>query len=336
MYGPDASPGVQVAVVGAGAIGCTLGALLGRAGHEVSLVARGEQLEALRKGLRLDVPGASLTLQPRVADHLEGDPELLVLATKRADLEAACRQAASVSRRATVLAIQNGLGAEAIAARHFDDVAGGVTGIVAQVVSPARVEAVKLGMVIGREGRPVDARAMDIARALSQAGIPSRTTDNLAGARWTKLIVNLNNALPAATGLGVRALYAQPGIPALAARMLREGVLVADAEKVRLETLALASARALRAIAVLPTPVAASIVAARARRLTREGDIEGSMLQDLRRGRTTEVRDLNGALVERARRHGLPTPVNAALVGAVERVERGERFMSASELARLA
>jgi 2-dehydropantoate 2-reductase len=330
---------VRVAVVGAGAIGCTLGGVLAaRGGAEVTLIARGAQLEALRRdGLRLGLPDGELRLRLPAEGELRERPDLLVLAVKRPDLDGAAKAASQVARGARALTVQNGLGAEEEAARHVgDDIVGGVTGIIAEFTKPGVVRAARLGMVLGRARGPADAGVREVAGLLQRAGIPSSSTDHFEGARWTKLLLNLNNALPAATGRGVRELYTNPRVPRLAAAMFREGWRVARAEGVALEPLPLAHPRLLRAIAALPLPLAAKLVQRRALRLTKEADITGSTLQSLLRGRPTEVEWLNGEVVRRGAARGVATPVNAALLEAVHRVERTGVFLPVERLAALA
>src|SRR6185312_2583161 len=83
---------VRIAIIGAGAVGGTLAALLGRAGHDVPVVARGENLRAIRQeGLRLDGGFGTVTARPTSVGHLTAAPELAILATKAQDAEGALR-----------------------------------------------------------------------------------------------------------------------------------------------------------------------------------------------------------------------------------------------------
>lgn len=327
---------MRVAVVGAGAIGCTLAAMLqARSGHEVTLVARGAQLRALQeRGLLLDgFPGLD-ALRVRAVDKLDARPDWLVLATKTQDLDAAAAGAAEHARGARVLTVQNGLAAETIAAEHFGErVVGCVVALDATFLEPGCVTVGSVGgLVAGRWGGPADARVRAAEALLRSAGLPCSGTDNFAGARWTKLLVNLNNALPAATGLTVQELYAHPGVPRFAARVLKEGLAVARAEGVKLEPIPWTSPALLRAVALLPAGLVGPMLARRVRRLFRRAPLYGSTLQSLKRGKATEIDWLNGEVVARGTRLGVPTPLNEALVGAVHAVERGGAFLEVGRL----
>lgn len=254
--------------MGAGAVGATLGGLLAlRAGADVALVARGAHLEALRaRGLRLEGVGEPSTLRLRAAARLEEAPDVLILATKLHDLDAAAAAAAPVAGEATVPTVQNGLQAEAIASRRFgaERVVGAAVALDALHLEPGRVRAGSIGgLVLGRPGGAAGPRAEGLAALLASAGIPARTTANFAGARWMKLLVNLNNALPAVTGMSVQELYAHEGPPRVMARLLREGLLVARAEGVRLEPLPWASPRLVRLAAAVPEALGGALLARR-------------------------------------------------------------------------
>ncbi len=298
-------------MLGAGAVGCALGAGLARVA-EVRLVARGDHLAALqRDGLLLD--GRRVRLP--AAERLEPGANLVIAAVKTQDLDGALAASRGALGQARVLTIQNGLAAEGIAARHVpaERVVGCVTALDAEMLEPGVV-------TVGRVGGLVLSGAPDVAALLSQAGFPTRVSANFAGARWTKLLVNLNNALLAATGLTAQEAYARRDLPRLSVRLVREGLAVARAEGVRLERIPWADPRQVALLARLPEEWAARLLAARVRRDAGSVPLRGSTQQSLLRGRSVEVAWLNGEVVARGRRLGVPTPANEAMVAAVERV----------------
>lgn len=316
---------MRVAVVGAGAIGCTLGAALAPR-HEVELVARGEHLRALReRGLVLDgkalkIPAVDVPL-PRA--------DLAILAVKTQDVEAAAPSAKDAAR---VLCIQNGLAAEGLAAKHVKgDVLGAVTAIDAEFLEPGVVTVGRVGgLVIGGRG------AEEIARVFAESGIPARATANLAGARWMKLLVNLNNAILAATGTTTQDAFRDARLARLGVRAMREGLAVAKAEGVRLEAIPWASPTLAAGLAGVPEALATRLLMMRARRLAGDVPLRGSTQQSLLRGKPTEVRWLNGEVTRRGRARGIPTPTNDALVAAVERVETSGEFLVPAQLLAMA
>lgn len=327
-----------VAVLGAGAVGCVVGARLAKAGVDVTLVARAAHAKTLReKGLTLTTGGASAVHPIRVADRLDFAPGLLILAVKTQDLRSACEDAKPWAGDATVVTLQNGLRAEEIAAEALgaERIVGGVVLFDAVFLEPGQVTLNRDGMLLVGSPTGNTAEARRVAGLLSR-GIATRVVANLRACRWTKLLVNLNNAIPAATGLPVQAAYAEPGVPALAVRMMREGLAVAGAAREAVASIPWASVPLIRALWLLPVGIASRILVRKARRLLRDVPALGSTLQSIRRGRLTEIDYLNGEIVGLGWKLGVPTPVNAALVAAVHEVEATGRFLSPAELLRRA
>ncbi|MEA3199073.1 MAG: 2-dehydropantoate 2-reductase [Thermoplasmata archaeon] len=316
---------MRVSVLGAGAIGCALGAAL--APHaEVELVARGAHLAALReKGLTLD----GRTLRLAASDRVTPGADLVIAAVKTQDLEAALAASRDAIGPAPVMTIQNGLAAEGLAALHVPEVVGCVTALDAEFLEPGVVTVGRVGGLV-LSGRP------DLAALFAKAGIPARVTRSFAGARWTKLLVNLNNTILAATGLTAQEAYARADLPRLSVRVVKEGLAVARAEGVRLEAIPWANPRQVAMLTRLPEPLAARLLAARVLRDAGAIPLRGSTQQSLMRGRGVEVAYLNGEIVRRGARHGIATPANDALVAAVEKVAASGQLIPPASLAALA
>lgn len=320
----------KVAIVGAGALGGLLGALLAERGHETILLVRQGSLERLRKGgLRIEggaygpdraVPVRAETVLP------EGwRADLAIVATKTQDLEAALAQHAPSFGETPVVALQNGLAqddmvlravgpARAVAAIASLDASHLQTG----VVRCERPGALTMGAV-RPEAAGVAGRAM---RILTEV-VDVRPARDVQGARWTKLLINLGNVVPALTGLSFQECARHPGLARAHVRLVREGLAVARAEGVRLAPLPWTSPRLLKAMALLPEGAARRAYAWRVARVLGDEPAYGSTWQSLERRRSVETGWLNGEVVRRGRSRGVPTPANAR---AVELAERGARL----------
>jgi 2-dehydropantoate 2-reductase len=99
-----------------------------------------------------------------------------------------------------------------------------------------------------------------------------------------------------------------------------------------LESLPEASVARFRLIGLLPTRLAGLLLAISARRIKTDWPLFGSTLQSLRRGRPTEIDYLNGEIVRLGEKVGAPTPLNAAIVDMVHRVERTRKFYTVKEI----
>jgi len=320
---------MRIAVVGAGAIGRTVAAALAHK-HDTTLVGRPGAPPTWTPVAGL--PGAIGV--PALADSAAG-ADLVFIATKWDGLEAACRDAAAQAAADAIgVPLLNGLAPEAVAARYFARVAGGVTAIEAEWLGGD--EAVRVGKVGGLVfgGPDGDLSAATIA-SLQFVGsaIASSLTADLHGARWTKLLMNLNNAITAATGTTVGEALARRDVARVAVMAMREASAVARAEGATLRPIPWANPRLITLLTRLPLPVAATVLSRKVAREWRGEGVMGSTLQSIKRGRPTEVAHLNGEVVRRADALGLEAPVNRALVQLVEEVSKRGGPVTCDELA---
>jgi 2-dehydropantoate 2-reductase len=198
---------------------------------------------------------------------------------------------------------------------------------------PGKVTVVYRGkLILGRPFGKRDGKLDEVARILNQA-VPTQVTNNIQGAHWLKLIVNLNNALPAITNQTMNQVYANASLRNLAVGLMREGLRVIDRANIRLESLPQVSVALTRLVNWMPSGIAGRIAAAKVRQLATEWPLWGSTLQSIQRGRPTEIDYLNGEIVELGKRYGEATPLNAKIVEWVHQVEGTGEFLSAEEIA---
>lgn len=324
---------MRVGVIGAGAVGGVIAALLDRAGHDVEVTARGAHLEAIgESGLRLSGGWGEHVAVVEAGDVLTRAPELAVVATKAQDAPAAIRENIRLLRGIPVLVVQNGLDgvAAAAAASPRSDIVGGLATFAASYLSPGEVSVTTPGPtyvgVLGDDDVP----ARYVARILGEV-MPMVVLTNFAGAQWTKLIINQVNALPAITGLSVQEVVAHGGLRRLMTASIREAVRVGRASRVRFEKLQGLGRRALWWFSIAPLWAGEVLPRLMARRMGRVPN-PGSTLQSIRRGQATEIDHLNGAVVRAAEALGRPAPVNALLVQLVHEVEESGRFFTPDEV----
>ena len=327
---------MRISVIGAGAVGGALAALLHGAGHEIAVVARGATAVAIAAdGLRLRGHRGSRTVRPDVVHSPAPGSELVVVAVRTYQLDGAIAPHRAAIGAAPVLVAQNGLNGPDRAATLLGRERGrGVLGGLA--LFPATNAGAGEVLLTGPGGLRIGAAHpadLPLARRIAgefAAALPTAATANLTGALWMKLLVNHVNALPAITGTSVQATSRHPLLRGALAESLAESVRVADALGVRFE-----------GVGVLHPHHAAAIRAGRAdevvgSRLAHAFGVRpnpASTLQSLRRGQPTEIDDLNGAVVRAAARLRLPAPVNTRLVALVHEVERRGRFFRAAATA---
>jgi 2-dehydropantoate 2-reductase len=327
---------MRIAVIGAGAVGGLVAALAARAGHEVLVTARGEHAEAIaRAGMHVDGGWGEWVAPVELVRSIPTHPvDLIVLATKTHDsVEALAPWAAHDGT--PVLVVQNGLGGEDAVrdALPHSPVAIGLALFAVSLTGPGHVT------VTGPNGLTLggDSAAVAVAEPLLRETLPAEIVlaENIRGAQWTKLLINQVNALPAITGLSVQQTIAHSELRGVMARAMVETVAVGDAVGVRWGRIGAVDADAVAAVRAGGTTAAAELAQHLAAGM---GDVPNpaSMLQSIRRGRTTEVDAINGIIVDIGNSVGVAAPVNAALVGLVRQAQSGSPALTpAAALARI-
>lgn len=296
---------MRFVVLGAGAIGGTIGGRLADAGHDVLLVARGAHLKALQdNGIRLAMPDRVIErhIPATGVQDLDLDADdVLVIATKVQDADALLSQVAvRCDGTLPVVCAQNGVAGERLALRRFDHVYGMCVMLPATHLEPGRIVAAGTpysGLLdVGRYPAGRDETAEAVAEALGHSGFGSTVRDEIMPWKWAKLLRNVGNAIQVLLGDD------------------REEDVAGD-----LDRRARAEAEAVLTAAGIPwTPDDEWDEFRRDRlRLARvEGEKRGggSSWQSAARGLPTVESDyLNGEIALLGRLHGLPTPVNTLL-----------------------
>jgi len=291
----------RTCVVGAGAIGSLYAAHLARVAESLVLTRRPEHADALNtNGLRVSGRHDFTTSVLAAADPAAlPEPQFVIVATKATGLEAAAAALEGRWPAATVMTVQNGLGAEEIVRRYGDwQLVSGVTFMSGTKHSDTHVEYIlDTATWVGPwEGTPYE-RAQEIARLLADAGLTAEALPDLRPAQWSKLIFNATvNAVAALTGLPHdRRFAAEDGVADLGHLvhdLVEEGKRVAAAAGIELRD----------------DPWEMNVLA------TKRGSAHyPSMLEDVEARRPTEVDLISGAIVCEAERHGVDAPLHTAM-----------------------
>jgi 2-dehydropantoate 2-reductase len=317
---------VRIVIYGAGAIGGVLGARLFENGREVVLIARGPHYEAIRHhGLRVQTPESDTVVDVPVVDSpsavVWGADDIVVLGMKTQDTVAAL--AALEEARADgvpVVCAQNGVESERMALRTSADVYGVCVMCPAAHLQPGVVQAFSLpcpGILdVGRYPRGTDAVADELAAAFRAATFEAEARPDIMRWKYTKLLMNLGNAVEALSGPSARA-------GEIAGRARAEGMAALQAAGIDFVSDDGFVER--RGDLIRPQTIGGG---------PRPG---GSSWQSLERGTgRIEADYLNGEIALLGRLHGIPTPANTLLQRAANDAARHRRppgSVSADELA---
>jgi 2-dehydropantoate 2-reductase len=318
----------QIAIIGAGAIGGTVAALLHRAGHQVTLIVRPESLDSYTAGLRIDGVLGAWSAPVPAATAIGGRPDLALLAVKTQDVVAAIERHRRQLVDVPLVTMQNGVRSDDLVANYLPpaQILSAVVFIIATSLTPGAVTIAAPGaLVVGRPFAPT--QPVDAAMRILRDAVPTTASHNIQGAHWLKLLVNLNNAVPALVDRPLQTVAADPFLRQVMLLLMREGMATVSRARIRLESLPGAPVGLIRLLTLLPLGLAGAIVQRQLRR-TSSLEVLGSTLQSLRRGRPSEIAYLNGEVVRLGQQVGVPTPLNAAVVALVGEVERSGQFFT--------
>ncbi len=302
---------MKIAVLGAGGVGGYYGGRLAEAGEEVTFIARGANLAALReRGLRVQSthgdfarPHVNATDKPASVGHVD----LVIVSVKTyATDEAVGSLRGLVGPDTTVVSLQNGVDAaeRCGAVVGMERMLGGVTYISAELAAPGQVRHVSpfARVVLGEVNRQSSPRLRRVVDALKDAHIQVEVSDDIERDIWTKfMFIAVQGSLTAITRLPIGPLRDTPATLALLTDALREIGAVARAKGVRLPE-GIVEER-LAFMQGLPA------------------EMKSSMLGDVENGRRLENEAFAGAVVRLGEQYGIPTPVNRVLYGLLSAVD---------------
>ncbi|THV40172.1 2-dehydropantoate 2-reductase [Glycomyces buryatensis] len=317
---------MSICVYGAGSIGCYIGGRLAAAGAEVVFIGR-ERLarQITGPGLTLtDYRGAELRVpEPRYETTPEAaaEADLVLVAVKSAATAQAGEELAAHLRPGTVvISFQNGLNNAEVLRQRLPGA------IVLAGMAPFNVVARGEGRFHCASSGDLEVEAhtsLDpFEAAFDRAGLPLIHRDDMRPVLAAKLLLNLNNAVNALSGLPLRTELSQRPFRRCLALAQREGLAAFDAVGLVPARLTPIPPRWTPVLLGLPDALFTRVAA---RTLEIDPHARSSMQDDLEAGRATEVDYLNGAIVALAAEHGRTTPVNARLTELVHTAEAGGR-----------
>lgn len=302
---------MRIAILGAGGIGGYYGGVLARAGHEVCVLARGENLAAIReKGLEVRTPEGSFVVQVSTGDDPRqfGAVDFALVAVKTYSLpEVAPAGKELASAGALIIPLLNGVDiADRLVSLGVpaEKIVGGLTTISAARIGPGVVERrsafqqVIIGELNPGVNKNLRGQLERIVEAFRETGVDARIADDIQAELWRKFAFIASMA--AACGLArapVGAVRAAPLGPLLIERAIREVVNVGRARGIKLND---ADAKSITKFAQ-----------------TLPAHMKPSLLLDLEVGRRTEIDDLCGAVARIGREAGVETPVHDTATAAI-------------------
>lgn len=295
--------GMNIAIIGAGAMGSLYGGKLAAAGNHVILYdINKDHVNAVNKnGLIIEdmESGNEEVTRPRASS----DPasvtgsDIIIVFVKSTATEAIARQFADMSGASTVvLTLQNGVGNEEILRKHFgkERTAAGVTSQGATFLGPGKIRHAGKGPTRLCMSDKENARLLPFVEELKKAGFDADIEENIENLIWSKLIINIGiNALSALTGIQNGRLLDYPGTKQLIRDLVEEAVQVVEAKGLQL---------------TYDDPVGMVYTVCE-----KTAGNRSSMLQDFDRGSRSEIDFINYAVVKEGEKLNISMPVNKTL-----------------------
>ena len=322
---------MKIAIYGAGALGTVLGAFLTKAGLDVDLITRNrEHVEGLQKGgariigtMEFNVPVKAL-----LPEQMSEKYDIVFLLTKQTENDTVVRYVSNYMKEdAALCTLQNGLPEYGISRiigeeRTFGcTVAWGAT-FIGGGISELTSDPGHMTFTLGRFGKGKDDKMELIKKILENMG-PVETVNNFIGARWSKLLINSAfSGLSTVFGCTFGEVAGNKDSRRCAQRIIKECIDVARKAEITVEPvqgkdivkLFDYNSKIKEKISNLLIPFA----------IRKHRRLKASLLQDIERGKKTEIEYINGIVRDFGEKYGIPTPFNSLVVELVHKIEAGE------------
>ncbi len=329
------SKNLSILIVGAGAVGGITATLLKKAGHDVTIAVRsGAHAElAYQQGIEINgICGRHVVRMNAITspEHCPSKMDLILLAVKNTDLETATKAyLPALKENGYLVTMQNGICEDRLVPLTGENkLIGCVTGWGATMENHGKLIMTSRGdFVIGYPGREADDFLAQTAAALS-AVVPVKTTGNILGHKYAKLIINsCITSLGAVCGLYLGEMLSRKKVRNIFIAIIREAMAVADKSGIKVEVFGgkLDFTRFLSGngrLSELRRHILIIIIGLKYRKL------KSSSLQSLERGQRSEIDSLNGYIVAKGAAAGVPVPVNSTIVRIIHEIEEGKRKIS--------
>lgn len=306
---------MKIVMLGAGALGSTIGGTLAMGGNDVHFVDMWqEHVDLINKdGLHMtnEKEDWYVRVDARTTADTIGEADLVIVLVKSFATKQAVEQLKQtnvIGKNTLVMSLQNGLGNEETIASVIgsENVISGKTYVGGRLIQAGYISAGVQGKwtYIGELNGEITDRIQTVFNVFNDAGLLCEVSDNIKGLIWDKLLINVAaGALCGITRLPYGPLYEEDYIKDVAVAAIQEGIQVAKAAGVVLKS---------------EDPQYPWVAASEGL----PGTFKTSILQSLELKRPTEIDFINGSIVEWGKKYGIATPVNQTLVACVKGIEK--------------
>lgn len=325
---------MKISVIGAGAIGNLVAAYLKTKGEDVSLVGHSLSVNAIKEnGLQVSGVRGDLSIKIDVSEKIDCSPDLIILATKTQDIDSVFKGNQRFIKDSTILTTQNGIRADDIVGKYApkENIISSIVMFGSTLLEPSRiVHNFEGSWIIGKAFGKNDEQTVRVSSVLDKA-FPAILAEDIKGMKYLKIFVNANNCIAAILGISMQEAFSDINISAISISIWKEGLDIVKNCGIDLVPLPDFPTDRITKLTSLPRIEAAKIFSGIMTALSKE-PLYGSILQSIKRGRTSEIDYINGEFVSLAKEKGLEAPLNEMLVKMVHEVEIKKSFFTKEEL----
>lgn len=310
---------MKIAVFGAGSIGCYVGGHMLARGLDVILFGRERLAQVIHShGLTLS-QFSSHTIRindvPYQTDYASlATADVIIITVKSQDTADAARKISDyISATAVVISLQNGVANLDVIKSVLPDhqIFGGMVPYNVVGLGEGKFHKGTSGELVFEDGPETRA----LVDAIHGSTLNAHVTGDIAGVQWSKLLINLNNALNLLSDLPLQQQIGQRGFRLVWAQMIEEGLSVLQAAGIQPAALAGPDPVRLRKLLRMPNFIYVPIV----KRIAKiDPEARSSMWEDLKYGRSPEIDYLQGEISRLGQKHAIPTPVNDRIIALVK------------------
>ncbi|MBN2831288.1 MAG: 2-dehydropantoate 2-reductase [Candidatus Omnitrophica bacterium] len=324
---------MKIAVIGAGAIGTLVAGYLKLKGEDVILVGRPDAICAInQRGVKISGVRGSFKADIFAHEVLACKPDFAILATKTQDIDSALKSNLDLLKDSVIVTTQNGVRADNIVAGYLpkENIVSSIVMFGSTYLKPAEVvHNFEGSWILGNLfGGKTDAKILSASLLLDKA-FPTVISEDILGMKYLKIFVNANNCIPAILGLSMQEAFSDQEVSRISINIWKEGFDIISKAGIKLSSLPGFPLENLTKFISMPSQEAARIFSGIMTKLSRD-PLYGSILQSIKRGRSSEIDYINGEFVSLAKGQNLPAALNSKLVNMVHEVEETKRFFSKS------
>jgi 2-dehydropantoate 2-reductase len=324
---------MKIAVLGCGAIGGLFLGYLSRGPEDVLGVVRDYQKEPLvKEGLIIKTDTGQLKFKVKAGVKLTEPVDLAIFTVKTNDLESIIKENRPYLKNAIAVSTQNGVRADSILSNFFpkEKIITTIVMFGATFCPPNKVICNFSGNLVVGNIFAKEVQGLEKVKKVLERSFNLEVKENIKGAKYLKLFVNINNCIPAILGKSMQEVFKNLEVAKLAIKLNREAYQVVKQAGVNLKSLPNYPKERIEKLVSMPVNESAQIFSKIMVNLSKE-PLDGSILQSIKRNRPSEIDYINGEIVKLAKKNNQQAPLNKKIVELVHRVEK-EGFLSEEEL----